>query len=136
TRVTTDQYHYKGDWVLRCNPQTGASEVVMHAPVAKHCIPTSILDPQRLIFYGGTAPGTGGDEEGIQFFACDVRAKKLIYSGGDGPARCIALAKSTGRVYFTPGKTEGLVRFDPAKPGAPEKIDAAISMRAASPETP
>lgn len=137
TRVTTDQYHYKGDWVLRCNPATGASEVVMHAPVAKHCIPTSVLDPQRLLFYGGTAPGTGGDEEGIQFFVCDVRGKKLIYSGGDGPARCIAFAKSTGRVYFTPGKGEGLVRFDPAKPGAPERIEApAINVRAASAETP
>jgi len=136
TRVTTDQYFYQGDWVLRCHPATGASEIVMHAPVAKHCIPTSVLDPQRLIFYGGTAPGTGGDEEGIQFFACDVRTKKLIYSGGNGPARCIALAKSTGRVYFTPGKSEGLVRFDPAKGGAPEPIDTALSMRAATAETP
>ncbi len=135
TRVTTDQYHYLGDWILRCNPATGASEVVLHAPVPKHCIPTSILDPERLIFYGGTAPGSGGDEEGIQFFACDVRAKRLLYSGGNGPARCIALAKSTGRVYFTPNKGEGLVRFDPAKPAAPEHIDAAIDMRAASAET-
>jgi hypothetical protein len=136
TRVTTDQYHYKGDWVLRCHPVTGAAEIVMHAPVPKHCIPTSMLDPERLIFYGGTAPGTGGDENGIQFFACDVRAKKLIYSGGDGPARCIAFAKSTGRVYFTPSKGETLMRFDPAKGGAPEPIAATLPMRAASAETP
>ena len=36
-------------------------------------------------------------------------------------------AKSTGRVYYVPGKEDGvgrLVRFDPAKGGAPEKTDA------------
>ena len=55
TTVTTDQYHYLGDWVLRHHPATGQSEVVVRGPVAKHCIPASVLDPKRLIFYGGTA---------------------------------------------------------------------------------
>ncbi len=57
TRVTTDKYHYKGDWIVRHHPQTGKTEVVAQGPVPKHCIPTSVLDPKRLIFYGGTAAG-------------------------------------------------------------------------------
>jgi hypothetical protein len=56
-RTTTDEYHYKGDWILRANPETGEAEVVTFAPVPSHAIPTGALDPQRLIFYGGTAAG-------------------------------------------------------------------------------
>ena len=135
TKVTTDEFHYQGDWVLRCHPETGKSEIVVHAPVPKHCIPTSVLDPQRLIFYGATAPGAG-DEQDIRFFAYDVKARKLLYSGKDGPSRCIAFAKSTGLVYYTPGKGEGnLMRYDPAKPDAPQRIDTVAGMRACSAET-
>jgi len=138
TRVTTDEFHYKGDWIVRCNPASGKTEIVAHAPVPKHCIPCSVLDPKRLIFYGGTAPGTGKDGEGIQFFAWDVRGKKLLYSGPNGPSRYMILAKSTGRLYFTPGKEgEGaLMRFDPERGGAPVKIDGTIGIRAATEETP
>ena len=58
-------------------PRRGKTEVVAHGPVPKHCIPTSVLDPKRLIFYGGTAPGSGGRRRsGIQFFAYDVKNKK------------------------------------------------------------
>jgi len=135
TKVTTDQYHYQGDWILRCHPETGKSEIVLHAPVPKHCIPTSILDPERMIFYGATAAGAP-DDETIHFFAYDVKAGKMRYSGIDGPSRCIAFAKSSGRVYYTPGKEEGnIMRYDPSKPGGPESIEAAVNMRAASEET-
>ncbi|HZN37058.1 MAG TPA: hypothetical protein VFB80_24675, partial [Pirellulaceae bacterium] len=85
-RVTNDQYHYTGDWIVRCHPGTGAQEIVAHAPVPKHCIPNGTLDPDRLIFYGGTAAGEGADGEGVQFFAYDCKSRKLIYSGPDGPA--------------------------------------------------
>jgi len=138
TRVTTDAFHYEGDWILRCDPASGRAEVVTHGPVPKHCIPCSVLDPQRLIFYGGTAPGTGKDGEGIQFFAYDVKARKNLYSGPNGPARYMMLARSTGRLYFTPGKEgEGaLMRFDPAKGGAPEPVGGSIGLRAATEETP
>ena len=138
TRVTTDAFHYEGDWILRCDPASGRAEVVAHGPVPKHCIPCSVLDPQRLIFYGGTAPGTGKDSEGIQFFAYDVKARKNLYSGPNGPARYMMLARSTGRLYFTPGKEgEGaLMRFDPAKGGAPEPVGGSIGLRAATEETP
>lgn len=137
TRVTTDQFHYQGDWIIRCEPASGRTEIVAHGPVPKHCIPTSVLDPQRLIFYGGTAPGTGEEEAGIQFFAYDLRARKLLYSGPRGPSRYMIFARTTGRVYFTPGKAaEGaLMRFDPEKGGAPEEIAASIGLRAATEET-
>jgi hypothetical protein len=48
------------------------------------------------------------------------------------------LANSTGRVYYTPGKdaVAPLVRFDPAKPGPPEKLTAELGLRAATQETP
>ena len=97
-----------------------------------------VLDPDRMIFYGGTAAGTDAKDQGIQFFAYDLKAKKVIYSGPDGPARYMILAKSTGRVYWTPGKEDGvgqLVRYDPAKEGGPVKIDAEIGVRAATQET-
>src|SRR5205085_3480878 len=100
-RVTTDQYHYKGDWILRHNPGTGRSEVVVCGPVPRHCIPCSVLDPKRLIFYGGTAPGSGNDGAGGRFFAYDLRARGVRYAGPDGPARAMIFARSTGRIYYT-----------------------------------
>jgi len=136
TRVTTDEYHYRGDWIVRCNAHSGAAEIVVQAPVAKHCIPNGTLDPDRLIFYGGTAPGNDADGEGVQFFAYDCKNRKLLYAGPDGPARYMILARSTGRVYFVPGKGDSpLMRFDPATDKAPMKIDGEIGIRAATRET-
>lgn len=137
TRVTTDEFHYKGDWIIRCDPASGKAEIVAQGPVPKHCIPCSVLDPKRLIYYGGTAPGSGKDGEGVQFFAYDVRARKLLYSGPDGPPRYFIFAKSTGRVYFTPKEGDGaIMRYDPERGGAPEKIEGTIGLRAATQETP
>lgn len=139
TKVTADKFGYTGDWVLRCDPKTGKGEIVADGPVPKHCIPTSVLDPERLIFYGGTAPGTDAKDQGVQFLAFDVKNKKLLYSGPDGPPRYMILAKSTGKVYWVPGNENGvgpLVCFDPAKAGPPVKIAASIGLRAATEETP
>ncbi len=140
TRVTTDQYHYKGDWIVRHDLASGKSEAVTCGPVPKHCIPTSVLDPERMIFYGGTAAGSGGgDDDGVQFFAWDVKAGKLLHSCPGGPPRAMILAKSTGRVYWTPGKADmvgSLLRWDPAKGGEPVKIAAELGLRAATAETP
>lgn len=138
-KATTDQFHYQGDWVLRCHPSTGRSEVVVHAPVPKHCVPTSVLDPVRLIFYGGTAAGKDAPAQGIQFFAYDIRKNKLLYTGADGPARYMMFAKSTGRVYYVPGNESeagSLMRFDPAASGSPVPIKGTIGIRAATQETP
>jgi hypothetical protein len=135
TRVTTDEFHYKGDWIIRTHPQLNKTEIVAAGPVPKHCIPCSVLDPKRLIFYGGTAPATS-DAEGIQLFAYDVRNRKLLYSGADGPARYMAFAKSTGRIYYNPPKSEDvLMRFDPDA-GKPARIPGRIGIRAATQETP
>lgn len=136
TKVTTDQYHYKGDWIVRIDPQSAKSEIVVQAPVPKHCIPTSVLDPERLIFYGGTAPGVDSDPLGIQFFAYDCKNKKLLFAGPDGPARYLIFAASTGCAYWNAGKGEdgGLMRFDP-EVGKPVKIDGQIGIRAATQET-
>jgi hypothetical protein len=137
TRVTTDQYHFQGDWIVRCHSQSGKAEVVVHAPVSKHCIPNGALDPKRLIFYGGTIPGARADDEGGQFFAFDVSTKKLLYSGPNGPSRSMIIAASSGRVYFTPGKEDTpLYRFDPASGEGPKALDETIGIRAATRETP
>jgi len=135
TRVTTDEFHYQGDWILRHNPASGQTEVVAHGPVGKHCIPCSVLDPKRLVFYGGTVPGAGKDEEGL-FFAYDTRAKKLLYSGAGGPGRYMLFARSTGRVYFVPGLEGPLHRYEPDKGGPPVKLNITAGLRAASQETP
>ena len=59
--------------------------IVTRGPVPKHCIPTSVLDPKRLIFYGGTAAGNRMDPE--KFFAYDIRAGKVISEATNGPAK-------------------------------------------------
>lgn len=48
-------------------------------------------------------------------------------------------AKSTGKIYYTPGKEDmigQLVRFDPDKPGPPTPINAELGLRSATQETP
>jgi DNA-binding beta-propeller fold protein YncE len=136
TTTTTEKYYYKGDWIIRVSPATGKSEVVVHGPVAKHCIPTGFLDPDRLIFYGGTAPGEGKDENnGVRFFAYDVAQKKVLCDVADGPQRAMIFARSTGRVYYTQAVGGAFMRFDPATGGQPVKIPGEIGIRASSDET-
>jgi hypothetical protein len=135
TRVTTDEYHYQGDWILRHHPPSGKTEIVSHGPVGKQCIPCSVLDPKRLIFYGSTQPGDTRDKRHT-FFAYDTRAGKVLYRGYGGPGRYMILAGSTGRVYFTPDLAGTLYRYDPEKGGAPVELDAEIGLRAATRETP
>lgn len=138
---TTDQYHHEGDWILRCNPATGKSEVVARTPVPKHSIPNGVLDGKRMIFYGGTAAGDNagsGPDDTILFFAYDVARHKLLYAGKNGPARGIILSSSTGRVYYTPKMAlSPIMRYDPATPGEPPKeIPGEIGNRTATFETP
>jgi hypothetical protein len=140
--ASTPKYNYKGDWIIRTNPATGQTEVVAQGPVANHCIPNSMLDPDRLIFYGGTAAGEGGEEDGVQFFAYDLKNRKMIYSGDDGPSRYMMFAPSNGRLYYTPGR-EGkalaqLMRFHPDENGGKPVAVAGkqIGIRASTPETP
>jgi len=135
TRVTTDLYHYRGDWMIRHHPKTGKTEIVAHAPVPRQCIPASVLDPDRLIFYGGTAAGDYDDKR-IMFFAYDIGAKRLLYSGYDGPGRYMIFARSSGKVYYTPGLAGVLHVFDPAKKAPPVPLKGTIGLRSATQETP
>lgn len=143
---TRAEYHYRGDWILRAHPATGRSEVVASGPVPHHGIQTSVLDPKRMIFYGGTRAGAvdprgsnrGPDDE--RFFAYDLRARKLLYSG---PKRSCwpwpLLARSTGRVYYVQGTGEErhLMRYDPGRGGPPVKIEGPAEFEGASTqETP
>lgn len=140
TRVTTDQYHYQGDWILRHHPGRGVTEIVKHAPLSRQCLPTSTLDPKRLIFYAGTADGDQGSQR-VQFLAYDVQAGKVLYSDDHGPARYMIFSPTTGCIYFIPSG-EGsdphqgrLVRFDPQRPGTPTPMDAEVGLRSATQET-
>ncbi|MSQ96372.1 MAG: hypothetical protein EXR98_17715 [Gemmataceae bacterium] len=140
TNVTTDAYGYKGDWIIKCDPKSGKAEIVAHGPVPKNCIPNSVLDPERMIFYGGTAPGAGKDDiNGVQFFAYDLGAKKLLYAGPNGPPRYMILANSTGKIYYVPGSDGSvgpMMRYDPAKGNTPPvKIGASLGLRSATQET-
>jgi hypothetical protein len=137
--TTIDKYGFKGDWILGCDPATAKTEIFVHGPIPKHCIPNSLVDGKRMIFYGGTAPGGDADIKEIVFFAYDLKNKKLLYSGPVGPSRAMMLASSTGCVYFTPGedgKSEGvLMKYDPAKGGSPVELPIKMGLRAASDET-
>jgi len=134
TRVTTDEYHYKGDWIVRHHPQTGKTEIVAQGPVPKHCIPTSVLDPHRLIFYGGTAAGNRKDPD--QFFAYDIRKGKVLHTAENGPYRYLIFAKSTGRVYYVNEDYGPLMRYDPAEGKLPQRMPGKIGLRSATQETP
>jgi hypothetical protein len=135
TRVTTDRYHFTGDWILRTHPGTGHTEVVVRAPVAKHSIPTGLLDPERQIFYGGTVAGDANDDT-IMFFAYDTRSRQLLQSAADGPYRYLILAQSTGRVYYVNRDGGPLMRYDPRSGAPPVQIPGSIGIRAATRETP
>lgn len=105
--VTNDAHGYRGEWVLRTHPETRQTEIVFTHPIAKHTIPASVLDPERLILYCGTAVGRDAPNQKIQFFALDVRQKKLLHVADDGPTRTLIFSKSTGCVFWQ-GK-----RYDP-----------------------
>ena len=135
TRVTVDKYHYKGDWILRHHPPSGKTEILSHGPVGKQCIPCSVLDPKRLIFYGSTQAGDTRDPRNL-FFAYDTKGRKVLTRTYGGPGRYMIFARSTGRVYYTPGLAGKLHRFDPRKACPPVALDSEIGLRAATKETP
>jgi len=135
TRVTTDEYHYQGDWILRTHPESGKTEVVVQGPVPKACIPTSVLDPDRMIFYGGTSAGDRTDKT-VTFFAYDIAQRKVLRTATGGPARYLILARSTGRVYYMNDVTGKLMRYDPASGKPPQAIAGTIGLRAGTQETP
>lgn len=140
--MAADKFGYKGDPIFRVDPRTAKAEIVAEFGVPKHSIPTSVLDPDRLIFYGGTASGKDAEVNSkadmIKFVAYDCKNGKPLQINSNGPPRYLLFAKSTGRVYYVPASNDAgrLVRFDPAVGGAPVPIDAVLGVRAATQETP
>jgi len=134
--------HFQGDWILRYHPEKKTTEIIAHAPLPMQCLPCGMLDPDRLIFYAGTADGL--NEKKPQFLAYDVKGRKILYSDAYGPSRYMIFARCGGKVYFhgktsSPSRTQGpgqLVRFDPAHPGPPVAIGARLGLRSATLETP
>jgi hypothetical protein len=134
--------HFEGDWMMKVNPASGESQLVAAQPVPMHCLPTGILDGERMIWYGGTADGLNKEEP--RFLAYDVSKNKVLYTGERGPYRAMILSKSTGMIYFHGGllsqgeKRSGereLFRFDPRNPGEPKPVGTRLGLRAASEET-
>ena len=98
--VTNDAHGYLGEWVLRTHPQTRETQIVATFPIAKHTIPASVLDPRRMRFYGGTAPGKDSANQKVQFFVLDVPTGKVLLQADDGPDRVLIFSSSTGRVFW------------------------------------
>lgn len=135
TGITSTAQGYKGDWIIRCDPETAKAEIVVEGVVNRHSIPTGIMDPDRMIFYAGTAPPTADKMAKIHFFAYDVKNKKVLCDVEDGPSRALIFSKSTGKVWFNESKTDKLVRWDPAKGGNPVEVPGIIGLRCATEET-
>lgn len=138
TRATVPANRFEGGWILRCHPETGKGEVVAAAPLPNQTLPTGQLDPERMIFYAGTADGDREVKQ-VQFLAYDVSRRQTLYSDDFGPYRAMILAQSTGKVYYHReggnGKTLPLFRFDPQKPGPPVRTEAEVGLRAATRES-
>ncbi len=98
--VTNDKNGWLGEWILRTHPSTKQTEIVYAHPIAKHTIPASVLDPQRMILYCGTAVGKDAANQTIQFFALDVRERKLLKVADNGPTRTLIFSPRTGCVFW------------------------------------
>lgn len=127
TRVTNDANGFKGEWVLRTNPESARTEVVCAFPVPKHCILASVLDSKRMIFYGGTAAGDYRVKD-VRFFAVNVKTGKVIKTAKNGFDRYVIFSRSTGCLYWDGRK------YDPST----NKITTseAPHVRSATVETP
>jgi len=118
--ATVPEFHYQGDWILRTHPETGKSEIVAHGPIPNHSIPNSVVDPEQMIFYGGTR--FGGLRRGVdkkpeheRFFAYDLVERKVLFSGPKASPFGLPFSSSTGRVYYTTGAEDEVkvMRYDP-----------------------
>lgn len=99
---TTDSRGYKGDHIYRVNPQDGKQEIAASFPMPKHTIPASVLDPKRMIFYGGTSPGNDAPEQQPWFIVYDVKNNKLLKKVPQGFDRYAIWSAISGCVYWKP----------------------------------
>lgn len=126
--VSDDAHGYKGEHVLATDPRSGRTRIVCSYPVPKHTLPASVLDADRMIFYGGTAPGKDATNQATMFYALDVRTGKLLTTAEGGFDRYVIFARSTGCLYWDGHK------YDPGT--GLISTSAAPHVRSASIETP
>lgn len=144
TKVALDpKNHFEGDWIMKVNPADGKAGIVAAQPLAMQCLPTGMLDSGNMVWYAGSADGL--NKKNPQFLVYDIGKGETLYTDGEGPYRAMALSSSTGIMYFHGGSEpegksrsaeRGLYRFDPRKPGKPQKTGTKAGLRAASGETP
>jgi len=136
TRIAFDpNANYRGDWIMRHHPETGKSEIVASQPLEMQSLPMGMLDPERMIWYGGTADGL--KEKEPQLLVYDLVKRKVIYSDERGPARAAILSGKTGKLYFSPSKRgeAELLRFDPKTPNTLTPIGASLGHRCTTAES-
>lgn len=131
---TTDKRGYKGDWIFRVHPVNGKKEIVASYPMPKHTIPASVLDPKRMIFYGGTAPGNDAPEKQVWFIAYDIQNKKTLKRVEGGFDRYAIFSSSTGNVYWATAGSEK--KESTAKPSTGWKYNPATNAITSSKEAP
>ena len=100
TRATDAANGYKGDWVLRTHRETLKTELVYRFPVPMHCLPASVLDAERMIYYGGTAASRDAEKKSVMFFAIDLRERKILKVAEGGFDRCAIFDPQTGRIFW------------------------------------
>jgi len=100
-RGTTEEYGYRGDWMLRYHVESGKVENV-GIPVPYASVPTSKIHLPSRIMYGLTAPGETSPVKHPQFFAYYMDKKTLVFLGGppSNMPRAIFLTPD-GRAYYS-----------------------------------
>ncbi|NDC62550.1 MAG: hypothetical protein EBZ59_00850 [Planctomycetia bacterium] len=109
-KTTDDAHGFMGDWLLRVDPQAATTDIVAAFPIPKHCIPAGILDSTRMVYYGGTTPGTDAPDKGIWFFAYDITNRKMLLTSANGFARNAIVSPSQGRVWWGVGESDRKAR--------------------------
>jgi hypothetical protein len=119
-RTTTDAYGYRGDWIFRTHPGTGVTEVVAAYPLAKHCMPASVLDAQRMIFYAGTAEGRDAEAKDVHLVAYDVQSRQVLAALPGGFARNVMLDPESGKLFWDGKVYDPNTRSISEAPGVPD----------------
>jgi hypothetical protein len=98
---TTSELGYTGDPLLRFDPATGATEDLGAAIPYNSVAAAWLYQPAHTIYALGDH-GRSMPEARDQFYAYDLRSRKLIFSGGPAPlmARALIVAPD-GRAYYS-----------------------------------
>ncbi|MCA9114661.1 MAG: hypothetical protein KDA79_06210 [Planctomycetaceae bacterium] len=95
---------YKGDWLLKYDPETGKTENLGIA--VPHCsVPVLLYQPGNHSLYGLAVPGKTAPKQQDRFFRYDLGEDKLVFNGGQEPniSRALILGND-GRAFFTAEK--------------------------------